>query len=441
MHILNAHIINPDGTLNADISIERGKIVSLDKPGTLPSNSDIETIDATGLYVLSGGIDPHVHLALQTPAGPSADDFISGSRAALAGGVTHIIDFVTPQRGQPLVEAIMERRKEAEGCSVGLYFHMGISGWLPDMERQMEICVKDYGVKSFKAYLAYRQSIGIDYDELETIMRIAARLKAIVLVHAEEGETIDILREEFVRKGLTHPSYHALSRGPETESRAVKKVIDLVKKTNCTTYFVHVSASESANHIANAKKNGLPIYAETCPHYLLLDDNVYTGTFEQTAPYVFSPPARPPHHKEELWNHLAQGTFDTVATDHCPFTLKQKLIGRDNFTLIPNGAGGLEFRIPLMHNYGVLHKRITLQQWVRLVSSNAASIFGLKAKGEVAIGNDADLYLFNPNTSSILSAKNQYQNCDINIYEGIMLKGIVDKVLLGGRIVFDKSTE
>ena len=290
-------------------------ISSLDKPGTFTSNTDVETIDASGFYILPGGIDPHVHLALQTPAGPSADDFITGSRAALAGGVTHIIDFVTPKRGQPLVDALIERRKEAEGCSIGLDFHMGISGWLPDMERQMEICVKEHGIKSFKAYLAYRQSIGIEYEELEKIMRIAARLKAIVLVHAEEGEIIDILREEFVRKGLTHPSYHALSRGPETESRAVKKVIDLVKSTNCTTYFVHISSAESANYIALAKKRGLPIFAETCPHYLLFDDEVYEGTFEQTAPFVFSPPARPSNHKEELWNHLERGTFDTVATD------------------------------------------------------------------------------------------------------------------------------
>ena len=435
LFILNAHIINPDQTINADIRIENGKIASLDKPGTFTSNTDVETIDASGFYILPGGIDPHVHLALQTPAGPSADDFITGSRAALAGGVTHIIDFVTPKRGQPLVDALIERRKEAEGCSIGLDFHMGISGWLPDMERQMEICVKEHGIKSFKAYLAYRQSIGIEYEELEKIMRIAARLKAIVLVHAEEGEIIDILREEFVRKGLTHPSYHALSRGPETESRAVKKVIDLVKSTNCTTYFVHISSAESANYIALAKKRGLPIFAETCPHYLLFDDEVYEGTFEQTAPFVFSPPARPSNHKEELWNHLERGTFDTVATDHCPFTMKQKMIGKDNFTLIPNGAGGLEFRIPLLHNYGVLGNRLSLQQWVKLVSSNAAKIFDLKGQGAISVGHDADLVLFNPNASYTLSAKNQHQNCDVNIYEGIAVKGGVDKTFVSGRVL------
>jgi dihydropyrimidinase len=437
--IRNAHIVNPDRSFDADIVIDNGKVQSILTPGSLSVNNDIEVLDAKGMLVLPGGIDPHVHLALQTPAGPSADDFVTGSRAALAGGVTQIIDFVTPRRGQPLTEALIERQNEAKDCSVGVSFHMGISGWLPDMERQMEICVKEFGIKSFKVYLAYRQSIGIDYSELEKIMRIAVQLKAIVLIHAEEGELIDVLRSDFVQNGKISPNYHALSRPPESESNAVKKVIELVQKTNCTTYFVHISTAESADYIAQAKISGLPIFAETCPQYLTLDDSVYNGTFEQTAPFVFSPPARPSFHKDKLWEHLQIGTFDTVATDHCPFNMSQKMVGRNNFTLIPNGAGGLEFRIPLLYHFGVLQNKLTLQQWVQYSSANAARIFGLTRKGCIAVDNDADIIIFNPNSESIFTSKKQFQNCDINVYEGFSTDGSISKTISRGKILFSEN--
>ncbi|MDD4384058.1 MAG: dihydropyrimidinase [Bacteroidales bacterium] len=434
--IRNAHIVNPDRNFDADIVIDNGKILSIENYGSLSVNyADI--IDAEGMLVIPGGVDPHVHLALPTPAGPSADDFITGSQAALAGGVTHLIDFVTPNRGQNLCEALRLRQQEAKDCSVGLNFHMGISNWLPDMEKQMEICVKEYGIKSFKTYLAYRQSIGIDYEALEKIMRIAAKLKIIVLVHSEEGDMIDQLRSDYLKKGMTHPKYHALSRPPESESNAVKKVIELVAKTNCTTYFVHISTAESANYIAQAKKSGLPIYAETCPHYLLLDDEVYEGTSMETIPFVFSPPARPAHHKKYLWDHLQQGTFDTVATDHCPFNMQQKMVGKENFTLIPNGAGGLEFRIPLLYHFGVLQSKISLQQWIKYTSTNAASIFGLKSKGSISIGNEADMVIFNPTKVSNFSSQTNYQNCDINIYEGITVTGSIKKTIKEGIIAFE----
>lgn len=438
LNITNAHIINPDKSFHADIRIENNRIASLEKPGTLAAVPGIKTLDAKGKLVLPGGIDPHVHLALPVPAGFSADDFVTGSLAALAGGVTHMIDFVTPKRGQSLTQALMQRKAEARDCRIGLDFHMGISGWLPDMEKQMEVCVKEHGIRSFKTYLAYRNNIGIGYEELEKIMQIAARLKAIVLVHAEEDDTIESLRSEFLQKGMTQPRYHALSRPPETESRAVARIIELIRKTNCTTYLVHISAAESAQLIHLAKEEGLPLYAETCPQYLLLDDSVYEGTFEQTAPYVFSPPARPFQHKEQLWKHLQHGTFDTVATDHCPFSMQQKSQGETNFTLIPNGAGGLEFRIALLHHFGVLEKKLNLQQWVQLSSSHAAEIFGLKTMGKIAVGYEANLLFFNPKKEHTLSAATQVQHCDINIYEGMTICGKTEKVIFGGKIVADQ---
>ncbi len=436
INILNAKIINPDKVFLSDIRIENGKILALEKPGSLALVKDTYSINANGYFVFPGGIDPHVHLNLETPAGFSADDFSTGSRAALAGGVTGLIDFITPKRGQNLKEAIISRRNEVGDCPIIPHFHMGISGLLNDIDKQMEACVKEYGIKSFKTYLAYRQNIGVNYEELEKVMKIAKRLNSIVLVHAEEGDVIDALREKFIEQGSTHPRYHALSRPPETESNAVKKVIELIKKTNCTTYFVHISCAESADYILSAKQEGLPVYAETCPQYLLIDEGVYESEFMQSAKYVYSPPARPPEHKDKLWEHLSAGTFDTVATDHCPFTMKQKMKGKDNFTLIPNGAGGLEFRIPLMYSAGVLKNKISLNKWIQLVSSNAANIFGLKNKQFIEKGKDADITIFDPNFSGIISSEKQYQNSDINIYEGFNLKGKVEIVIKDGNPEF-----
>jgi dihydropyrimidinase len=431
--IQNAHIINPDRCFNADIVIRNGKIESFEQPGTLSEGEKI--IDAKGLYVVPGGFDPHVHLSLPGPAGMSADDFHTGSIAALAGGVTHIMDFVTPRRGQNLEEALKERMTDTEKCHTGLTMHMGISGQLPNMKKQMEICVKDHGIKSFKVYLAYKNTIGIDAEQLENIMSIAAGLDAVVLVHAEDGDTIEQLQQDFILRKMTHPRYHALSRPPETESRAVETVIRLIEATGCHTYFVHISTADSAELIATAKQKGMPVFAETCPQYLLLDDHVYEGSLEQTVAYVFSPPPRPPIHKKILFKHLQSGTFDTVATDHCPFSLKQKLKGKD-FTQIPNGAGGLEFRIPLLYHYGVSHQKIDLQQWVKLISTNAASVFGHTDKGRLAPGLKANLFLFDPEANITITAANQYQNCDINIYEGVKIKGRVTTVIMNGEICF-----
>lgn len=433
--IQKATLINPDKTGGADIVIEEGVIRGIEKPGQVIPDTDTTVLQAEGQWVLPGGIDPHVHLALPTPAGPSADDFVSGSRAAFAGGVTHLIDFVTPRRGQGLIDALTERKRESATCTAGIEFHMGISGWLPDMEKQMEECVKTFGIKSFKAYLAYRKTIGIGYGHLEKVMRIAAGLNAIVLVHAEEGQQIDRLQRDFLRNGCKSPLYHALSRPPETERKAVEKVLQLVRKTGCTLYFVHISTAAAADAIAQARRKGLPVYAETCPHYLLFGIEKYEGQFEETAPYVFSPPARPAPNSEKLWEHLGRGTFDTVATDHCPFNMQQKKAGENDFSRIPNGVGGLEFRIPLLYQYGVKQNRITAQQWVRLVSTNAARIFGIPKAGCVAARQPADLFIFDPSVSKTISREHQAQNCDINVYEGITINGSVALTIRSGRIV------
>ncbi len=420
-----------NGTLISEESLKQENILTVDSriisTGISMPAPPRETtiIDAAGKYIIPGGIDPHVHFALPTPAGPSCDDFHSGSLAAMAGGTTFIMDFVTPAPGQNLIEALSLRRQEAESCLLPYRLHVGLTWYDHTIPSQMQRCVNEEGITSFKAYLAYKGSIGIEYHELEKVMHAAASLNAIVLVHCEEGDLILKKQREFVAAGKTSPLCHALSRPPETEANAVKKVIELCRKTGCRTYIVHTSAAESLQYIRAAKAEGLPLYCETCPQYLLLDESVYRKPLPASLKYVISPPIRGRDDREALWVALHDGTVDVVATDHCPFnTFGQKDKGADNFTLIPNGAGGVEHRLALLYTYGVLTKKISLQQFVALTSANAAKIFGLfPEKGSLLPGSATDLVLLDPDYTSVISANNGMQQCDSDIYEGMPISG------------------
>lgn len=433
--IINGTIINSETTFEFDIAVSEGLITEIDKlnPADFP---DYQIIDAKGKYIFPGGIDPHVHLALPTPAGPSCDDFWSGSKAALAGGTTFLIDFVTPSRGESLMKALALRLKESNKCLIDYTLHMGITWFDETIPEQMEWCVNEVGIKSFKAYLAYKGSIGIEYSELEQMMKKAASLDAIVLVHCEEGYIILENQKKFISEGKTEPLYHALSRPANSESESVRKVIDLCRKTGCKTYIVHTSTAKSIEYIRAAKKEGLPLFCETCPQYLLLDESVYSKPMPDSLKYVISPPIRSKLDQEALWEALADGTVDVISTDHCPFNTKgQKDVGKDDFTKIPNGAGGIEERLALIYTYGVLTKRISLQQFVGLTSTRAARIFGLyPLKGAVEVGSDADLVIWNPQRKSVISVKTQIQQCDSNIYEEMTLIGKEGSVIIRGEI-------
>lgn len=431
--ILNGALVNGEKTTCLDLAVTEGVI---SKIGTLdPAKfAGYSIIDAQGKLIFPAGIDPHVHLQLPTPAGPSSDNFISGSKAAIAGGTTFVIDFVTPAHGESLEKALALRINESNSCLAGCALHMGITWFDQSVPEQMEKCVNELGIKSFKAYLAYKGSIGIEYEELYQVMVKAALLNAIVLVHCEEGDDILLNQKKFISEGKTEPLYHALSRLPETESESVKKVIDLCRKTACKTYIVHTSTAKSIEYIRAAKKEGLPLYCETCPQYLLLDESVYLKPLPESLKYVISPPIRSKHNQKALWTALADGTVDIVATDHCPFnTISQKEIGIHDFTKIPNGAGGIENRLALLYTYGVLTGKITLQQFVALTSTNAALIFGLyPKKGALEIGSDADLVIWNPEIKSVISVETQLQKCDSNIYEGMELQGKPEYVIKNG---------
>jgi dihydropyrimidinase len=440
--IINGTVISATSSLKENLLIENGKISA---KGKLEPHDfrEFEMIDATGKLIFPGGIDPHVHFALPTPAGASSDDFASGSRAAVTGGTTSFIDFVTPHRGQSLLKALALRRAEAAASSLDYRLHMGISEWNASIAADIIRCIEKEGILSFKAYLAYRESIGISFSELQQVMEVVGSAGGLVMVHCEDGAMISRLQHEFLLEGKTHAFYHALSHPPEAEIRAVEKVIELCGKTGCPVYIVHTSTRQATAAIAAAKKSGLPVFAETCPHYLLLDDAVYDKSLDdyRVLPYVISPPLRTFTDQEYLWKGLADGTFDTVATDHCPFNLYgQKDQGIHDFTKIPNGAGSIEHRLSLLYTYGVLTNKIRINQFVSLVSTRPAEIFGMADhKGRLDIGFDADIVIWDPEVRRTISVKNHFQHCDSEIYEGFSTQGQPETVIVKGEIAFSAN--
>ncbi|MDO9511244.1 MAG: dihydropyrimidinase [Bacteroidales bacterium] len=431
----NGQCITEYGIKRSDILIEGKHIRGIGKIDLNPD--ELEIIDLTNKLIIPGGIDPHVHLQLHTAAGNSCDDFFSGSRAALAGGTTAIIDFVTPKRFQPYEEALDQRLEEASASMIPVKLHMGITWWDNSSASQILHLIKHRGIKSFKAYLAYTSSIGISYSQLEEIMQLLANEDVVLLIHCEEDANIIRLQNEFIANGQVQPKYHALSRPPQTESEAVKKVIALCRKTNCKTYIVHVSTAESILEIQKAKEEGLPIFAETCPQYLILDESKYNHSFNESAPFVISPPLREKRHSEALWNALRQNVFDVISTDHCPFNLVgQKDAGIHDFRKIPNGAGGLEFRIPLIYSFGLKSGLLSTEQFVRFTSTNAARIFGFDKSGVIAENMFANLCIMDISTEKVLTARQQFQKCDSNIFEGINTQCMVSMSILEGEIAF-----
>jgi len=433
--IKNGTLVTAEKQFGGDIVVKGDKIVRIVKPGEKPVKTDTE-IDAQGKFIFPGGVDPHVHLHLPTAAGFSSDDFYSGSRAALVGGTTTLIDFVTPQKGQRLTEALEIRKTEAANCLTDYSFHVSPVEWRTSMPQEIK-AIKKQGITSFKVYMAYKESIGLEDEEIERVMRAVADIGGMVTIHCELGDEIEELRNQLLKAGHTNPKYHPLSRPPRVEAEAVKKAILLAKKTNCLLYIVHVSAEESLKHISEAQKNGQPVTGETCPHYLLLNDSRYSGDFEQAAPFVLSPPLRKKSDNEALWYALDNGIIQSTGTDHCPFSREQKRRGLNDFTKIANGAGGIEHRLSLLYTYGVLQNKITLERFVEITSTNPSKIFGLyPQKGTLAPGSDADIVIWDPEKENTISVQNHQMNCDSDIFEGFKTKGAPRIVIKTGKIVF-----
>jgi len=440
--IKNGQVLTATKTFISDILVIENKIAALGK-NLEKVDTHTRIIDAAGLYVLPGGIDAHVHMELPVGEGQySSDDFETGTRAAIAGGTTSIIDFVTPESGQSLLDALNERKKVAKKslCDYGL--HMSITVWNESTPEEMRTCVEWEGTPSFKVYMAYKETIGLSDVHLIAVMDTAAKLNARVIIHCEHGEIIRYLQKKFLSEGKTSPMYHPLSRPPEVEGEAVARALLMAKHTGCPLYIVHVSTQDAVEKIVKARNSGQDVLAETCPHHLLLDETEYSRPGFEGAAYVMSPPLRPKHHKKALWKALRAGDIQTAATDHCPFHMKgQKERGISDFTKIPNGVAGVENRMALLYTYGVLKKKISLRQWVNICATAPAKIFGLyPRKGTIAIGADADLLLWDPHTESTISARTHHHNCDTNIYTGFLIKGNPHMVITNGTIAYETGT-
>jgi dihydropyrimidinase len=434
--IKSARIVHQDRVVESDILIDEGKIVDIAE--FIEPNEEYYSIEAIDKLLIPGAIDPHVHMHLPVSGTYSSDDFFTGSMAALFGGTTAVMDFVTPHKGQSLVDALNQRKREAESSVVDYSFHVSPIDWHQNIETEIAECIS-LGVKSFKVYLAYLYTIGLNEETFVKVLKTVGKLGGMVTIHCETGKEIEEKRNEFFNKGYTQVAYHPLSRPAKTEANAVKKAIALAGKYDCPIYIVHVSSKESLVHIEKAKLAGQKVYAETCPQYLLLDDSKYNGSFEESSPYIMSPPLRKKKDNEALWEALNSGLIDTVGTDHCPFSLEQKKYGIDDFRKIPNGAGGVEHRLELLYTYGVLTDKISLNKWVELCCAKPAELFGLKSKGKIAVGMDADIVIWNTENESKISKNTHHQNCDLNIYEGFNIEGNAETVIRNGEIVVEKG--
>lgn len=431
MIIKGAKIINGSESLRADIRIEGEKIAEIAE-ALLPAEGE-EVISAEGLLALPGAIDAHTHFDMPCGDITTSDDFYYGTRAAVAGGTTSIIDFSEPEHGTSLWNGLERWHEKADGKSFCDYgFHMTVSRYDEKLEEEIKGMVRN-GVTSFKAYTAYIGDLGVTDGDLYRILKLIKKYNGLLLIHCENGEILDERRAELGETGPSDISNHPLSRPNEVEHDAVSRLIDMARLLDTQVYIVHTGTEEALAEIEKAKAEGVKVYCETCPHYLLLTDDKYREGGFEAAKYVCSPPLRKKKDNEALLRGIKEGAVDTVSTDHCSFNFKgQKDLGKEDFRQIPNGMPGVENRVELMLTYSD-RQGISLNHTVKLLSENPAKIFGLyPKKGVIAPGSDADIVLIKPQSPHELSSKTQYQRVDYNPYEGTVVDYKVQHVFLRG---------
>ncbi len=432
----NCNIINADKDFRADIYISKDKITNI---GVNLSIQADQTIDTTGKYIIPGGVDVHTHLDMPLGNIFSSDDFETGTRAAAFGGTTTIVDFATQSRGMRIGDAFNLWMKKAEGkACIDYGFHMIITDLTDD--KNMDEMVRE-GVTSFKLFMAYPNSLMVDDSTILKVMNHAAKIGSLICIHAEDGNVIENLIKQSIADGKKEPIYHALTRPPSTEAAAVKRVIEHSKKTNAPVYIVHVSSFDALKLIADARTEGYPVFAETCPQYLFLSiDDLSRPNFEG-AKYIFTPPVREKWHQEKLWEGLINNSLQIVSTDHCPFNFHgQKDLGRNNFAKIPNGGAGIENRMQLIFEGGVNQKRISLNRWVDITSTAPAKMFGMyPKKGTITVGSDADIVIWDPSIEHTISARTHHMKVDYSLYEGFKVNGMAEVVISRGEIIIEKG--
>ncbi|MEW6207719.1 MAG: dihydropyrimidinase [Acidobacteriota bacterium] len=437
--IKNGQVVTAVDNYTADILVEDERV------SLIGARLDIEAdrvIDAAGKLVLPGGIDPHTHMELPFGGTFSSDDFRTGTIAAAHGGTTTIIDFAVQYHGESLTEAVDNWHRKAEGkTAIDYSFHL-ITTELPD-ERipEMKQLIRE-GVVSFKLFMAYPGVFLVDDATIYRAMKVAGAAGGLICMHAENGIVINEIIKNALAEGKTAPRYHALTRPTKAEAEGVHRAIAIAEMADSPVYIVHLSCADALEEVREARDLGLPAYAETCPQYLFLDYSLYEREGFEGAKWVMTPPLREKWNQEKLWQGLRGNDLQVVSTDHCPFCFKeQKELGRDDFTKIPNGGPGVEHRMSLVYNGGVVGNRISVNRFVELTSTAAAKLFGLfPRKGTIAVGSDADIVIFDPDEEMTLSAATHHMNVDYSAYEGMKVRGVTKTVLSRGRVIIEDGS-
>lgn len=427
-------IVSDKITYFSDIKVDSGKIVEI---GENLESKDCEIVDVSGSYIIPGGIDTHTHFDLDTGTTITADDFISGTKAAIAGGTTTILDFATQSKGKSLKAGLEEWHHKARNkayCDYG--FHMAITDWSDSVCDEMDEMIKQ-GVSSFKLYMAYKGTLQVDDSIIYKALEKSKNIGAIIGFHCENGDLVCELVDKNLKENHISPQYHATSRPPMLEAEATSRLMKIAELTKSKVCVVHLSCKESLDEVLKAKERGVDVVVETCPQYLLLNEDKYKLEGFEGAKYVMSPPLRNVKNNDILWKALEQNQIDTIGTDHCSFNYKkQKELGIDDFSKIPNGAPGVEHRVGLLYTYGVSTNKISINRMVELLSTNPAKIYGLyPQKGTIEVGSDADLVVLNPNKTKVIKAEDQVQNVDYTPYENYRLNCEIERVYLRGKEV------
>lgn len=426
--IRNGTIVTADLTYKADVLIEGGKIAAIGE-----GLAGDTVLDATGCYIMPGGIDPHTHLEMPFMGTYSADDFESGTRAALAGGTTMVVDFALPSPGQGLLDALQMWDNKVTRAHCDFSYHMAITWWGQQVFDEMEAVVKR-GITSFKHFMAYKGALMVNDDELFASFRRVGDLGGIAMVHAENGDVVAELSARLLAEGNTGPEAHAYSRPPQVEGEATNRAIMVADMAGVPLYVVHTSCEDSHEAIRRARQQGKRVWGEPLIQHLTLDESEYFNPdWDHAARRVMSPPFRNKLHQDSLWAGLQSGSLSVVATDHCAFTTDQKRTGIGDFTKIPNGTGGLEDRMPMLWTHGVNTGRLTPNEFVAVTSTNIAKILNMyPKKGAVLVGADADLVVWDPHAEKTISAGTQQSSIDYNVFEGQQVKGLPRYTLTRG---------
>src|ERR1700738_1760184 len=433
----NGTVVTADSTFPADVLVEGDTIRDV-RPG-IPENAAERVIDASGMLLLPGGIDVHTHMDMPFGGTTSSDDFETGTKAAAFGGTTTLIDFAIQPKGTRMRDALDTWWKKAESkASIDYGLHMIVTDLGEAGLEDMDDMVQE-GVASFKLFMAYPGVLMVDDATIFKALSRTAKNGALICMHAENGSVIDVIIARALAEGKTAPIYHALTRPPRAEAEAVHRAIAMAEIAGVPVYIVHLLAEDALNQVREGRDRGVPAFAETCPQYLLLSIEELERPNFEGAKYVFTPPLREKHNLPKLWTGLKHDPLQVVSTDHCPFCFEdQKILGKDDFTKIPNGGPGIENRLQLIYHHGVNAGKFSLNRFVELTSTTPARLFGMyPKKGEIAPGSDADLVIWDPQAAYTISAATHHMRVDYSMFEGYQVRGNARTVLSRGEVIVE----